>query len=198
MPDCIIKYKNLISYNKFDKTVAYRCIKNMQVHGIFLHEYCNILTYIRHGNTRVGPQAMDSLNYYYNKGTNQLNHVSDGVPWANYPNDLNNETANNYRYNKIGQLEADDSGRIDTIIWTVYGKVQEIIFANIVNDSSTALVYKYDPLGNRIEKVRIRSPFCFSPPCIVQPPAYDTTRYIRDAQGNILAIYYQRHSNVAL
>ena len=116
MPDCIIKYKNLISYNKFYKTVAYRCIKNMQVHGIFLHEYCNILTYIRHGNTRVGPQAMDSLNYYYNKGTNQLNHVTDGVPRNNYPNDLNNERTNNYRYNKIGQLEADDSGRIDTII----------------------------------------------------------------------------------
>jgi hypothetical protein len=57
---------------------------------------------------------MDSLNYYYNKGTNQLNYVTDGVPASNYPNDINNETPNNYIYNAIGQLAKDDSAKIDT------------------------------------------------------------------------------------
>jgi hypothetical protein len=70
---------------------------------------------------------MDSLNYYYNKGTNRLNWVQDTVPKTNYPEDIDNESPNNYQYNAIGQLEKDDSGKIDTIIWTIYGKVKKIV-----------------------------------------------------------------------
>lgn len=65
--------------------------------------------------------------YYNNKGTNQLNWVHYTVPRTNYPNDINNETPNNYKYNGIGELAGDDSAKIDTITWTVYGKVKKIV-----------------------------------------------------------------------
>jgi hypothetical protein len=74
------------------------------------------------------PLAMDSLNYHYNKGTNQLAQVNDAVPATNYPNDIHNETSkHNYRYNGIGELASDSIAKIDTIMWTVYGKVKKIV-----------------------------------------------------------------------
>ncbi len=156
----------------------------------------NILTYIRHGNTTVGPDAMDSLNYYYNKGTNQLNWVHDTVPATNYPDDIDNQTPGNYKYNAIGELAKDDSGRIDTIIWNVYGKVQEI--AKSTATQSIGIFFKYDPLGNRIKKITAITPIshCFT--CVVAPPVYDTTDYARDAQGNILAVYNRTKDTVKL
>ena len=161
----------------------------------------NILNYLRHGNTRVGPLAMDSLNYNYNKGTNQLAQVLDGVPSSNYPHDIDNETSKrNYEYNAIGQLAKDSAAKIDTIIWNVYGKVQTIRFDS-AQDSIVAITFVYDPLGNRIEKIWSRTKVCF-PPCVIfyDEITYrtDTTKYSLDAQGNILAIYDRKNDSVWL
>jgi hypothetical protein len=158
----------------------------------------NILTYIRHGFATVGPLAMDSLNYHYNKGTNQLNWVHDTVPKTNYPEDIDNETPNNYLYNSIGQLAKDDYGRIDTIIWTIYGKVKKIVKPSVryswLKDS---IIYEYAPLGNRIEKRTYTSQVPSCSYCAAMPIA-DTVLYSRDAQGNILATYNRFKGHVNL
>ena len=144
----------------------------------------NILTYVRHGNTTVGPLAMDSLNYHYYKHTNQLAQVNDAVPAGNYLNDIDNETSKyNYKYNAIGQLAKDSAGGLDTIKWTVYGKVKKIIKTN-----GDSIVFEYDPLGNRLEKRNFTH----------HDSVTDTTLYARDAQGNILAIYNRKQDSIKL
>jgi hypothetical protein len=124
----------------------------------------NILTYQRNGYG--GTQAMDSLTYHYNAGTNQLNHISDAVASGNYPNDLDNQGSDNYTYDQIGNLSEDQQAGITTpMTWSVYGKLLTI--------PSRSISYQYDAAGNRIGKT----------------VGSDNTWYVRDAQGNILATY---------
>jgi YD repeat-containing protein len=144
----------------------------------------NIFKYVRHGNTIAGMSlAMDSLNYHYKLGTNQTTNINDAVSSGNYPNDIDNEpSTHNYVYNSIGQLAKDSAGSLDTIIWTAYNKIKKVVKYN--NDS---LVFEYDPLGDRTEKR-------FYP----HSGMADTTLYVRDAQGNILATYDRRIDTVRL
>jgi RHS repeat-associated protein len=144
----------------------------------------NIFKYLRHGNTIAGmPLAMDSLNYYYNTNTNQLNHVTDGVASGNYPNDIDNETsARNYRYNAIGQLAKDSAGGIDSVTWTVNSKIKKVQKHN-----GDSIVFEYDALGDRIEKR-------FYPHTGIA----DTTLYLREVGGNILAMYDRKNDTVKL
>jgi len=146
-------------------------------------------TYYNYNTIAAMPLPMDSLNYHYNKGTNRLNWVHDAVPYGNYPNDINNETTNNYKYNGIGELASDDSAKIDTIIWTVYGKVKKIVKYSPLDTTPTdSIVFEYDPLGNRLEKRNYihQLPLCHA--CLATPIT-DTVKYIRDATGNILTAY---------
>ena len=142
---------------------------------------------------------MDSLNYNYYKGTNQLRNVRDGVSATNYSNNIDDEPSiYNYRYNGIGQLAKDSAGGIDSIYWNVYGKVQQINF-NLAGGYYKSLYFVYDPLGNRLEKIEKLTPPCppYPMPCFVTP-IYDTTKYVRDAQGNILAVYHRKNDTVHL
>jgi hypothetical protein len=166
----------------------------------------NILSYIRHGNTAIGPEPMDSLNYNYYTGTNQLRNVRDAVPATNYPNDIDDEPSKyNYRYNSIGQLAKDSAGGIDTIIWNVYGKVKKIVFNSAYLTPYTqvpdSIVFAYDPLGNRLEK-RVYNhdipPVYTCTICPTEIGSTDTTLYQRDAQGNILTIYDEKLDTVRL
>ena len=79
-------------------------------------------------------------------------------------------------YDPTGNLVRDQSNGLDSITWTLRGKVAQII----KNDGHT-LSFKYDPLGNRLSKSNI---------------TYGTNSkhslneyYIRDASGNELATY---------
>jgi YD repeat-containing protein len=67
----------------------------------------NILNQFRNGNGNTAAQAMDNLTYNYQSGTNKLTSVNDavgGAQSANYEDDLENQTANNYTYDQIGNL----------------------------------------------------------------------------------------------
>jgi RHS repeat-associated protein len=124
----------------------------------------NILTYTRNGYG--GTQSMDNLTYHYNAGTNQLNHISDAVSSGNYPNDLDDQSSDNYSYDETGNLTRDQQAGITTdMTWSVYGKLLTI--------PSRSISYQYDAAGNRIGKT----------------VGSDNTWYVRDAQGNILATY---------
>jgi RHS repeat-associated protein len=75
-----------------------------------------------------------------------------------------------YGYDEIGNLTADSKAGITAIDWNVYGKIRSITKTNPIS-------YAYDPSGNRISKT------------VVTPSGSQVTWYVRDAQGNQLAVY---------
>ncbi|WP_233525740.1 RHS repeat domain-containing protein [Chitinophaga silvisoli] len=82
------------------------------------------------------------------------------------------DAGNNYGYDLIGNMVSDVQGGVSNITWTVYGKIKKIT----KTDGST-LEYKYDADGNRGCKVYTHG------------TQVDKTWYVRDASGNVLAIY---------
>ncbi|MBP6024925.1 hypothetical protein [Ferruginibacter sp.] len=150
----------------------------------------NILTYKRNGHLAATP-VMDSLNYTYNAATNQLNRVQDlATSNTAYADDIDdNQAANNYTYDAIGNLITDSSENIRAtaggIKWNVYGKITEI---NKVDSSAgnpynkgrvKKITYSYDAGGNRISKKVER----------YTNALVDYTWYVRDASGNVMSTY---------
>src|SRR5690606_22542528 len=74
----------------------------------------------------------------------------------------------NYVYDEIGNLVSDAEEGISNIDWTPYGKVRAV-----TKDDNSEVSFRYDASGNRIAKIS----------------ASDTTVYVRDASGNVMAIY---------
>lgn len=130
----------------------------------------NITAYRRNGNTAVAgnPLVMDNLTYEYYPGKNQLNHVEDSVGNSNYSADLDNQPSQNYVYDSIGNLVYDEAAGIDSIRWSVYGKI-----SRIKKNNGTVITYAYDAMGNRVSK----------------EVGGIGTYYVRDASGNIMSIY---------
>jgi len=134
----------------------------------------NILTANRFGN--VG--RMDSLIYRYSYdanghlANNKLNYVTDNASDGAYTIDIKNQPINNYAYDQIGNLIHDTQAGIDSINWSVYGKIKKVA------KGSTIVTYSYDPGGQRVTKTANNI----------------TTYYVRDGQGNTLALYDNAHS----
>ncbi|HRF34404.1 MAG TPA: RHS repeat-associated core domain-containing protein [Cyclobacteriaceae bacterium] len=77
-----------------------------------------------------------------------------------------------FNYDAIGNLVWDQKQGV-RIAWTPYGKVR-----SVTQEDGTVVSFRYDAAGNRIEKKR------------VLPNTTTTlTRYVRDASGNVMAIY---------
>ncbi|MBA2746028.1 MAG: hypothetical protein H0U44_07385, partial [Flavisolibacter sp.] len=142
----------------------------------------NILNYLRNGNS--DELQMDSLTYKYNRDgngmlvNNKLNQVRDQVTAYKYAVDIDNQQTVNYSYDKTGNLVADDAENISDIQWTVYGKIK-----SITKTAGPGIGYGYNAGGNRTTKVLTGS------------EDTDKTYYIRDAQGNVLAVYQQKNSD---
>jgi RHS repeat-associated protein len=129
----------------------------------------NILTLFRSG---AGTGTLqDSHVYYYNRDANQrlsnnrLNYVYGHAGASNVATD---QAANNYTYDQIGNMTADVQAGITNINWNIYGKI-----TSIVKGSTGGVSYKYDAAGHRVSKT----------------VGTLTTYYVRDAQGNPLAVY---------
>lgn len=139
----------------------------------------NILKYLRQGaNVNGLPLDMDSLGYKYNRDVNgnivnnRLNFIRDQVNAVNYAVDVDNQASNNYLYDKTGNLVKDVAEGLDTVRWTAYGKVN-----HIEKNTGLSINYGYDAVGNRTLKM------------VINQDTTINTYYIRDAQGNVLAIY---------
>jgi len=139
----------------------------------------NILSYVRYGSGASGKALpMDSMNYVYTKDAsgylknNRLTQVLDRVSGDPYTGDISNQAVNNYLYDNIGNLIKDVEGGVSNIQWTVYGKIK-----SITKSDGSSLEYRYDAGGNRIYKAYTHS------------GVTDKAWYVRDAQGNALAIY---------
>lgn len=154
----------------------------------------NILTYARNGTTAGGSALqMDSLRYQYyymdsasglpkqynplatlpsgvKRYTNRLASVKDTVNAANYSDDIDQQADNNYSYDAIGNLTADQKEGISKITWNVYGKIDTVV------KNGNQVVYTYDAQGNRISKATPTK----------------TTYYVRDASGNVISIYERK------
>jgi RHS repeat-associated protein len=133
----------------------------------------NIQTLNRNCKYKGGTNAagrMDDLVYYYKSGTNQLTHVNDQVSASTFSNDIDNQTADNYVYDEIGNLKRDQSEQITDIQWNVYGKMTRIMRFN-----ANIETFRYDAAGNRVRKGYAAK--------------QKWTYYVRDAQGNVMATY---------
>ena len=157
------------------------------------------MTVLRNGNNTGGTQVMDDFiyNYYDNSGgiisysgdmpldaTNKLAYVSDAASNGNYSTDIDDETdIHNYSYDGIGNLVQDKSEDIDVITWTVNGKIKSITRTSA--STKPDLEFVYDAMGNRIEKiVKPRDGTA-----VESQLHWTYTYYVRDAQGNVLAVY---------
>lgn len=81
-----------------------------------------------------------------------------------------------YYYDAIGNLTQDVAEGLSQINWTLTNKVQQI-----QKTGGDEINFKYDALGNRTQKSSEVS------------SSTNKTYYIRDAQGNTMATYYQAH-----
>jgi len=133
----------------------------------------NILTCNRYGNGTTLASIMDSLTYGYYHNTNRLDSVGDKVLDGAFADDIDNQAAHNYTYDSIGKLTKDIKGGIDSIYWTVYGKID-----SIVTHDGTNIKYTYNAAGNRISKTIAKT-----------GTTIKTTWYVRDASGNVMSIY---------
>lgn len=159
----------------------------------------NLLTLKRNGSGKNSANVdtdlpMDNFTYSYHTQTNgvfvnapsnsnRLSAVSDVVPTTvYYDGDIETgQTNGNYQYNKNGQLISDFDEDIQTIEWTVTGKVKRITYTN---DALVAgkhnVKFIYDPMDRRIAKlVYLRS----------DNSRVQWTYYSYDAGGNVLATY---------
>jgi RHS repeat-associated protein len=144
----------------------------------FNSDYNELFTYDGNGNiltaNRTGSgtgSVTDNLIYSYNKDANgkltnnRLNYLNGHAGVGNMGTD---QTANNYTYDQIGNLTADNQAATSNINWSVYGKILGFTQGTVGN-----VTYKYDPSGNRVSKTI----------------GTLSTYYVRDAQGNTMAVY---------
>jgi RHS repeat-associated protein len=122
-------------------------------------------------------EQIDDLTYNYLAGTNKLTSVTDPIAAGLVNYDIDGQAANNYSYDRIGNMTADNAEGITNISWTVYGKIKNI------TKSNGTIEYRYDASGNRIYKKTVIS------------GATTETYYARDAQGNVMAVYEKQAAN---
>lgn len=78
----------------------------------------------------------------------------------------------NYVYDEIGNLIADKNEGIEKITWTAYGKIRRI-----QKKDGVMISFRYDGSGNRVQK------------WVGDMAGYTTYQYVRDASGNVMAVY---------
>ncbi len=147
----------------------------------------NLLKMKRTGNTET-LYDMDDLDYNYYPNTNKLRYVADSKADGVYDVDVDDQFSIDsdvdvedtqhdiYQYDAIGNLKKDVAEGIDQITWTVYGKIKKI--KKIAEDK--LIEFTYDPMGNRISK---------KVGAVDGTGEIIYTYYVRDAQGNTMAVY---------
>lgn len=150
----------------------------------------NLKKLVRNGNSpNPAMKQMDSLKYYYGSynnfstANNKLLNITDWTPDSNYPNTADitqyqQPNTSRYTYDATGNVTQDLVSGQGAINWDHYNKV-----ASDYNYGQGHLMdFEYDGAGNRY----LKSVSTFG--------TNDTTSLsneynVRDAQGNILAVY---------
>lgn len=170
-------------------------------------QYNENFTYDENGNIKSlnrnsSTGAIDNLTYYYYTKTcgtyipgagspvgptNKLARVTDGVGAPVGTNIGNQTSTTNYTYDENGNLISDASEQIASIEWTIARKVKRIIRSTPTSKKN--IEYKYDGSGNRISKRLYTG--------TTTQVDYQTTYYVRDAEGNIMATYEKDYQTLA-
>ncbi len=190
------------SYNNFDLDSNKLKNNGASIAGL----YRNTFSYDANGNIKTQMKydslgfIMDSLVYKYETinaklRRNRLYHVNEKAGSTTMSYDIEDQGTfaasldsmnmyNNYRYDEIGNLVGDSLEGIDTIRWTVYGKIKAIKrFSGSGRDN---LYFDYDASGNRVAKHLYTSADVWK----------SSMYYVRDAQGNVLSTY--KHKPVGM
>jgi len=157
---------------------------------------------------------MDDLDYFYdlesaqtsatgfdytknNKLRNYTEQIDNTLaPSIPFSNDLQNKTyvlpetpmnSPRFEYDAIGNLVADRTNPklLSNIFWTLYGKVDRVEY-----DNDEQSIFKYDPTGHRFSSSKVLPPNSTNNSTAFE--AHINEYYIRDASGNIMAIYKHR------
>lgn len=148
------------------------------------------LTYDSNGNiqtlqrTNDGGTTMDNLAYNYS-GKNQLTSVNDTEVTADL-NDIENQAAGNYVYNKMGQLIQNVLENL-SYIYNAQGLVSEV---GRLSTGNTLVKFFYNERGQRIKKESYES----SGSGVLQ----NTTFYILDISGNTMAVYSKTEPSTSI
>ncbi|WP_010518693.1 RHS repeat-associated core domain-containing protein [Croceivirga radicis] len=144
------------------------------------------ITYDANGNiqtlVRNGQGAMDNLEYNYDPNKpNQLKQVVDNVGSAPNADDIGTQSApDNYIYNSIGQLIENKEENI-TYFYNASGLVTE------VRQNNTPMVkFFYNDRNHRVKKEDYTG------------NSMQTTYYVRDVAGQVMAIYSDYGGSMAL
>ncbi len=208
--------KNNYTYDQLNRIKAMTSSAIDPLTSGFTQSYQSGYSYDRNGNLqtlrRTAPKTdgtiaeMDLLEYDYQTANNKLALVKDNTttPSDTFNNDLenqvtqladmgityniNNSATHNYIYDQIGQLIEDKSESLK-IDWRVDGKVKRV--TKITGGNTIIYTFQYDGLGNRIAKTESSN---FG---IISNPISKTTYYVRDAQGNELAVYTINQTSTA-
>jgi RHS repeat-associated protein len=208
--------KNNYTYDQLNRIKAMTSSAIDPLTSGFTPSYQSSYSYDRNGNLqtlrRTAPKTdgtlaeMDLLQYDYQAGNNKLALVKDNTttPSDTFDNDLenqltqladigityniNNPETHNYIYDEIGQLIEDKSESLK-IDWRVDGKVKRV--TKIKGGNTITYTFQYDGLGNRIAKTESSN---FG---LTLNPISKTTYYVRDAQGNELAVYTINQTSTA-
>jgi RHS repeat-associated protein len=135
----------------------------------------NILSLTRNKYTDSGSNAMDVLEYNYYADSNQLENVDDTSGYTGQSGDIKDQNAGNYIYNAIGELienKQDDIG----YSYFATGLVRSV-FSTVPN-SDDKVDFKYNDRGHRVSKKNYTSSGLGT-----------QTYYVRDAAGQVMAIY---------
>ncbi|MBS1637737.1 MAG: hypothetical protein JST26_17610 [Bacteroidetes bacterium] len=165
----------------------------------------NITHLLRNGINNSGHVDMDDLSYNYltdntssvcfpagttnaNKELNKLGYVQNNAAFTQNQS-FTSQSSGNYSYDAIGNLVKDTQEGIDKIDWDVYGKIKAITYATSFNKAGVYppnLQFIYDASGQRVAKIKIpRSASGVE----TDPNKFIYDYYVRDAQGNTMAIY---------
>jgi RHS repeat-associated protein len=135
----------------------------------------NLLSLRRNKGSDGTGNAMDDLSYTYESGTNQLLQVTDAEGDVANADDIGTQSdTNNYVYNVIGQL-IENKEEMITYSYNTAGLVTEI-----KRNGLSLVTFFYNDRNHRVRK----DTYDGSGMNVAQ-----TTHYVRDAVGSIIAVY---------
>lgn len=134
------------------------------------------------GGTAISAHNMDSMLYTYYPGVNKLKNVTEYSQSTAYKIDVDyknppDPSTTQFTYDLNGQMLSDQVSGVTTQ-WNHYGKLKEVY----KQADGTRMYFTYDPMGNRMTKEVVKNPTADS-------AVKTKTIYVRDATGNVLAIY---------